>query len=186
MALLGYTQEINVLLRTVVEYANQIRFVLVGIDEEGLPSTEAAEFISSYFKDSGRYTSSKNERVKLVQKRVHDIVGADLDAFRDETSDDMRRSTDMLSNVYVRFSYYVHARYPESMDLYGGGWPGRFHLSGMAGTPKDDENLQALDTLITSASLCLRGMVQSLRLEEFLSSDPTLREWMANVLSSER
>ena len=112
---------------------------------------------------------------------MHDVIGADLDPFKDQATDDMRRATDLLSNIYVRFSYYVHGRYPESMDLYGGSWPGRFHLSGMAGTPKDDENLEVLDTLITSASLCFRGMVQSLRLRNIVSYDPIVSKWMADT-----
>jgi hypothetical protein len=38
-------------------------------------------------------------------------------------------------------------KYPEVMDLYGG-TPGRFHLDGMRGTPKDEENHQIVDTFV--------------------------------------
>ena len=44
----------------------------------------------------------------------------------------------------LSISNYVHAKNPEIMDLYGG-VPGRFHLDGMRGTPKDEENLQIID-----------------------------------------
>jgi hypothetical protein len=62
------------------------------------------------------------------------------------------------------------------MDLYGG-TPGRFHLFGMEGTPKDIENIQALDAFITTASRCFIGLVQGLQLREVLAKDPMLTEW---------
>jgi hypothetical protein len=70
----------------------------------------------------------------------------------------------------------VHGKYPETMDLYGGA-PGRFHLSGMRGTPKDLENLQMLDALVTTASRCFVGLVQDLKLQHLLSHDEMLKEW---------
>jgi hypothetical protein len=62
------------------------------------------------------------------------------------------------------------------MDLYGG-TPGRFHLYGMKGTPKDAENIEALDAFITTASRCLIGLAQGLQLRDVLAQDPVLIEW---------
>lgn len=66
------------------------------------------------------------------------------------------------------------------MDLYGGR-PGRFHVHGMKGTRKDAENVVMLDALITTASRCFVGLVQGLKLQPLLTSDPMLTEWYRNL-----
>jgi hypothetical protein len=73
-------------------------------------------------------------------------------------------------------SNYVHAKYPEVMDLYGGR-PGRFHLRGMGGTPKDSENLEIIQTFITTASNAFVIMIQSLKLHAIVEADPVLAKW---------
>jgi hypothetical protein len=78
--------------------------------------------------------------------------------------------------VYRIFSNYVHGKYPEIMDLYGGR-PGRFHLRGMSNTPKDLENLATLETFIENASTDFALMVQGLRLRPLLEADPILAKW---------
>jgi hypothetical protein len=80
------------------------------------------------------------------------------------------------------FSFYVHARYPECMDLYGGR-PGRFHLRGMRGTPKDRENFETLDTLITTATTTFIIMVQALAtLREAVFREPALARWYRDAV----
>jgi hypothetical protein len=176
LARMGFTQEVAVVIRTVIECSSQIQFVLVGI-QNGSISPEATQLIFDYFQDTERRTvPAKGAQIR--QKKLHDVIGADLDVFK-EATEDPRSTTVMLSDIYFRFSYYVHARYPETMDLYGGR-PGQFHLNGMAGTPKDIENIEIIDSQITSASLCLKGMVQGLRLFEVLAT-AGLQTWYASV-----
>src|SRR5260370_37240087 len=67
-------------------------------------------------------------------------------------------------DTYRLFSNYVHAKYPECMDLYGGR-PGQFHLHGMNGTPKDGKNLEILQTFTATTRSCLWGMIQVLKLQ---------------------
>jgi hypothetical protein len=111
---------------------------------------------------------------------VHDVIGSALDQFLavhgSTTSGNRQPTSELLSNVYINFSNYVHGKYPESMDLYGG-TPGGFHMNGMRGTPKDNENIEIIDTMITSASNCFKGMVQGLELKSIVSADPMLSEW---------
>lgn len=174
----GYSQEIGVILRTMIEYASQIDFMLASLDENGKLSTKATRFLTDFFADDQRPAAGK--RFKLPQKEVHDIVGKRLDDAAAAAGMDVKQrkaATDLLSNIYLVFSNYIHGRYPESMDLYGGR-PGSFHMYGMSRTPKDAENLEILDTLITSASNSLKGMVIDLRLHQFVQSDPELAAWM--------
>lgn len=176
----GYTQEIGVVLRTMIEYASQIDFMLASIDDAGILSKKATRFLDDFFADDTRPPVGK--RVKLPQKEVHDIVGKRMDDVAAAAGKDTRQrkpATDLLSNVYLIFSNYVHGRYPETMDLYGGR-PGSFHLYGMSRTPKDGENLEILETLITTASNSLKGMVIDLNLQQIVQSDPELAAWMAS------
>jgi hypothetical protein len=50
-------------------------------------------------------------------------------------------------------------------------------MNGKRGTPKDNENIEIIDTMITSASNCFKGMVQGLELKSIVSADPMLSEW---------
>ena len=76
----------------------------------------------------------------------------------------------LLSNVYLTLSNYVHARYPEVMDMYGGD-PKRFHVDGMLGTPKDIENLMVLECYIETVANAIRGMVYKFNMA------PLFRHW---------
>ena len=174
----GYSQEIGVILRTMIEYASQIDFMLASLDENGKLSTKAARFLEDFFADDRRPAAGK--RFNLPQKDVHDIIGKRLDDAAAAAGKDVtqrKAATDLLSNIYLVFSNYIHGRYPESMDLYGGR-PGLFHMYGMSRTPKDAENLEILDTLITSASNSLKGMVIDLKLRQLVQADPALTAWM--------
>ena len=62
------------------------------------------------------------------------------------------------------------------MDLYGGA-PGRFHLDGMRGTPKDEENLEIIDTFIDTVAIALKLIVSKLRLHHIFDDDPVLGVW---------
>ena len=81
-----------------------------------------------------------------------------------------------MGRVYATFSNYVHARYPEVMDLYGG-TPGRFHMRGMRGTPKDLENLETLEVYRTTLENCFAMMVHSLGLRSLVLEDPMTAAW---------
>lgn len=177
----GYPQEIAVLLRTVLEYSSQIDFMLASRDDKGALSSDAATFLTGFFEDSRR-TGETNRKAKLIQKRVHEIIGARLDGVIAPGNRDRPPAAELLSKIYAVFSNYVHGRYPESMDLYGG-TPGRFHFAGMLGTPKDQENIEILDTLVTTVSNCFLGMVQDLDLRSLVQADPILRTWMQASLA---
>jgi hypothetical protein len=154
--------------------------VLINRNEQGEVIERAAAFVSSFFGDNRRTGQhADRKRVKLNQKDVHDAIGANLDEFVSAVGP--RTTSDLMSHVYVVFSNYVHGRYPEKMDL-NGGRPGRFHLDGMRNTPKDVENIEIIDTLITTASNCLIQIVQNLELQSLLASNPVVSTWYREAL----
>jgi hypothetical protein len=179
LARCGYPQEIGVLYRIVQESSSQINAVMAQITTDGRVNGKLAEFIDAYFKDNHRSeSSSPDSPTKLSQKYVNELIGSQLDQFNphDPTAANWRSAADRYRHIDWVFSNYVHGRYPEAMDLYGG-TPGRFHLFGMKGTPKDMENIRALDAFITTASRCFIGLAQGLQLREVLAKDKILIEW---------
>jgi hypothetical protein len=115
---------------------------------------------------------------------VHASIGKTLDDIAEQYDDAEPRApaATLYSNIYRILSNYVHAKYPEIMDLYGGR-PGRFHLRGMSGTPKDHENLATLDTFITTASNSFVLMIQGLNLRALIETDPVLANWYSESLT---
>lgn len=113
LARYGYTQEIGVLLRAMIEYSTQIDFMLASLaGNNGKLSGDAAAFVSSFFQDAHRPGSSENKKARLIQKKIHDTIGARLDSFA-KIQNGTKPATEMLSNIYLIFSNYVHAKYPE-------------------------------------------------------------------------
>jgi hypothetical protein len=88
----------------------------------------------------------------------------------------------LLSNVYLTFSNYVHAKYPEAMDMYGGN-PGQFHVRGMTGTSKDEECVALIEAFEVTVALALVGMVQTLKLLPLIESDKMLNSWYQSLVS---
>jgi hypothetical protein len=174
----GYAQEIGVLLRTLVECTTHIEFVLDALDGEGVLRSEVDKYVRDYLGDYARNSSADFRRAQVRQGLVHKHLGETLDiaAKQDGSFEGGEPAETVYSSVYLMYSNYVHAKYPEVMDLYGGD-PGRFHLDGMRGTPKDDENFAAIDTFIDTAAIALKLIVDKLRLHHLLESDTTLRIW---------
>jgi hypothetical protein len=84
----------------------------------------------------------------------------------------------LLSNIYLNFSNYVHGRYPEAMDMFGGE-PPKFHLRGMGGTPKDDENFVMLEASIESISITLRILIQKLGMRGIVAAEKDVSAWFS-------
>lgn len=174
----GFAQEIGVLVRTLVECTTHVEFAIDAIDENGVLAPDVEKYIQDFFADFARNSSADFKRAQVRQGLVHQRLGTTLDRAAQEAGYIGQRAPAerMYSNVYLTFSNYVHAKYPEIMDLYGG-TPGRFHIDGMRGTSKDDENFQIIDAFIDTASIALKLMVSKLRLHPLLEAEPSLGIW---------
>lgn len=174
----GFAQEVGVLVRILVECTTHIEFVIHALDENQVLAAEVDKYVRDFFADFARNSSADFKRAQVRQSVVHQRLGATLDSIAQEIDRTEHRvpAERMYSNVYLTYSNYVHAKYPEIMDLYGG-TPGEFHLDGMRGTSKDEENFQIIDTFIDTAAIALKLMVSKLRLHSILGGDPNLGIW---------
>ena len=174
----GYAQEIGVLARTLVECTTHIEFVLDALGDDGVLRPDVDKYVKDYFADYARSSSADFKRAQVRQGLVHKHLGETLDSIAEQSGSIQQRvpAETAYSNIYLTYSNYVHAKYPEVMDLYGG-TPGRFHLDGMRGTSKDDEDFAIIDTFIDTVSIALKLIVSKLRLHHLLETDAALRIW---------
>ncbi|MGO9681073.1 MAG: hypothetical protein ACLPTZ_00390 [Beijerinckiaceae bacterium] len=174
----GYIFQVFVLLRTVFECASQIEYVLDPSEDDD-HRVDVERYVSGYFADSDRDPAAATETAAQVrQKKVHTVIGKTLDHVMEQSGETEGRKpgADAYFAVYRAFSNFVHGKYPESIDLYGGR-PGWFHMTGMSGTPKDDEMLAMLEPVIGTASNVFAQMIQRLGLGRLVGSDPVIASW---------
>lgn len=182
----GYAQEIAVLIRTVIEGTTHIEFVLSGRVAGVGPDPAVEKYVQDYFADFARNEPADFKRAQVKQIAVHRQLGAELDSLAQQGDRPKAfKAEHLYSNVYLSFSNYVHGKYPETMDLYGGD-PGYFHLRGMSGTPKDAENLAIIDSFVDTVSITFAQMVSNFRLHDLVERDPVLAEWFRSTLSIDR
>jgi hypothetical protein len=179
----GYVQELAVLMRILSECTRHIEYVL---DPDGSEQHKAnvQKYVREFFEDKDRNPEAEIKGVLIREKVINEQLGKTLDRIAALYGDTEGRvpAAKLLHRSSRAFSLYVHARHPESMDLYGG-TPGRFHMRGMRGTPKDRENLETLDTFITTASTTFAIMVQSIpELRTAALLDSTLKQWYADAV----
>lgn len=171
----GFHQELFILIRTFVESDAYIHYV-VGDPNEREIQPDQAEFVADFFADYQRNSANDFRRPRISQKKIHDAIGEILDTHveaRDPRTGALTTASALMSNVYLTSSNYVHARYPEIMDMYGG-VPGRFHMAGMKNTTKDAESLEAIATYCDSVPIALRMIVMKFEMDEILKDRPDL------------
>lgn len=171
----GYNQEVCVLMRTVIECTTHIEFVLSGLEGDEL-KPQQQKYVNAFFDDFERNSSNDFKKPIVRQEKVHKEISQYLDAINGEVFEG-RSTGDMMWSVYANFSNYVHARYPEAMDLFGGE-PGHFHTRGMSGTPKDHESIEILEVFIHSVGLCLMLMIQKFDMKDKIVEKPELADWI--------
>jgi hypothetical protein len=129
----GYAQELGALARIADDLLNDVLFMLKPLDGDN-PSKDQLRFFDEFFQEE--FESPLNV---LAGAQKRDIVSRrKLHATFGHLAKDALNPSDaqsMMSTIHAALSGYVHGAYPHIMELYGGS-PGRFHMSGMASTPR--------------------------------------------------
>jgi hypothetical protein len=172
-----YVQEISVLLRTMVECLRHAEYVLEPFGSEK-HKADAELLIKEFFADSKRGATADPRKYQVQQGKVHDALGEVLDQIAEQLGDtDGRKpAATWYRQTYAVLSNYVHSRYPECADLYGGR-PGQFHVRGMKGTPKDAESVVILQQFAMTLSQGFALIVQGLNLRNLVDADPVIGAW---------
>jgi hypothetical protein len=183
----GYVQELAVLMRILSECTRHIEYVLDQDDSEQ-HKANVQKYLREFFEDKDRDPEAEIKGVLIREKVINEQLGKTLDEIAAAHGETEGRvpAAKLFHRSSRAFSFYVHARYPESMDLYGG-TPGRFHLHGMRWTPKDRENAETLDSFITTASTTFVIMVQGIpELRTAALSDSALYHWYVEAVGRGR
>jgi hypothetical protein len=174
----GYVQEICVLIRTMVECIRHLEYVVEPYGS-GEHKASAERYVQEFFADGRRGAAADPHKFQMQQGKVHDALGKVLDQISAELgkdSDGRKPAGALYRDTYGVMSNYVHARYPECIDLYGGK-PGEFHVRGMSGTPKDAESLEILQSFSTTLAQGFVMMIQGLKLKAIVDADPMIGRW---------
>jgi hypothetical protein len=116
----GFIQEVVVLIRTIIEATRHIEFVL-DLDDSISHKETVRKYMAEYFADVDRGPGVELRREPIQQGKVHEQLGKTLDEIAEGKGDRNRVSAKVIyKRTYRQYSGYVHGRYPEIMDLYGG------------------------------------------------------------------
>ncbi len=171
----GFTQEIQTLLRTIIEFNNTIKF----LSRDHEPDDEVKKYIEVFFSN---FNPTKRDKSKKLpkQKSIHiSIEKSMLKYIENDQIIDLfgkKLPSESMSDVYFIFSEYIHGSYPVLMDMFNG-VPARLSMYGQPNSPKDRENLECIDTVLSSVELSIRLMLQRLKLQGLLAGDRELEDW---------
>lgn len=188
LAKYGFNQELCVVIRTIIECNSQIAFILTGMSDQHELTLKQEKLLAEFFDDFRRNQVSNFKGPHLKQQELHQVVGRAMDESLKTLEGGEKFSEivteTLLSNTYLTFSNYVHSRYPEIMDLYGG-IPERFHLRGMQGTPKDYESIDILQSYSEAVSNEIRNMIYKFSMVDKFRSNSSVMEWLVGAKNSE-
>ena len=89
-----------------------------------------------------------------------------------------------MSSVYVRFSKYIHAGYPETIELYGKRL-GELSLEGASGSIKDVESYKILESFSHTIGLAVASMVVRLAPSSISHLPNEQQAWFHKMLGAE-
>ncbi|MHC4624619.1 MAG: hypothetical protein ACYS4W_12040 [Planctomycetota bacterium] len=152
----GYVTEMGVLMRTISDCMNAIYFLL-----EHYPDTtsEVEKYVSDFF---GEFLDEPEIAPNLGKKRYRTKVKK-IHASRARLLSEhinFAVGRDMVYKNYSAYSGYVHAAYPNIMEMYGGEAPYRFQMEGMKGTPRMSEWEEVFVSFIRSVILVFGYMAE--------------------------
>ncbi|WP_211169184.1 hypothetical protein [Aromatoleum toluvorans] len=135
----GYLQEQGALQRILDELHEDISFLALGViynDHTPLHQGYLEAFYEEEF-DADTALASTQKRPMISRQKIRAYIA------RAEGAADPSTGAELTRTVSKAYSGYVHAASPHIMDMYGG-YPPRFHVSGMAGTERRAEHREDL------------------------------------------
>ncbi|MCH9047251.1 MAG: hypothetical protein IIA40_14260 [SAR324 cluster bacterium] len=164
----GHLHEMGILFRCMDECIEDILFFADARGPKGQVSVNQqraiAEFFQEQFENPGETLSKKRDR--LPRQKVRAAIIAPGHASLES------KGKEAMKTLYEGFSGFVHGAYPHIMELYGGD-PPRYHTSGMQGTPRISEYVEALINYVYRAVVAT--LLVALRLGEEDISENLLR-----------
>lgn len=180
----GFYTEVATLIRVFAEASTYVEWALSSTDASASPEykEKVRSYVEQYFADVERTSDENPKALKMRQKQIHDMQGEFLDNhLRANNISRDKSSSDLLSSVYIRFSKYVHAAYPETVDLYGAR-TGELSLTGGPSEVKDQESFEILENFAWSLELSTAGTIVRLFAEAVPRMRPEHQAWLRGMI----
>lgn len=132
----GYVQELGALFRMLDEFNEDILFLCQAIREgeiTDLHKRYLKDFYQEEFDNPDSAFLSEQKRETISRRQIHSAISRIPE--QEVNPSDNKQLHRTLSQAY---SGYVHAASPHVMEMYGG-YPPKYHVTGMLGTPRIDE-----------------------------------------------
>jgi len=137
----GFVQEQSMLSRVIDETNEDIAFLVYAVTNDTL--TDLHKQYLDYFweeeiDESGNMIDSKQKRGMVSRQKIRAYLSKVEGKILDHS-----RSIELSRTLNKTYSGFVHGASPQIMDLYGGK-PPHFHIDGMLGTIRIEENADDL------------------------------------------
>jgi len=166
----GYTQEVGALCRMADDFFHEILFFMGPIGEPG-PTKDQNKMLKDFYKEEFENLNdtlgSPQNRDSVPRRKINAAFGK---LAADELNPHDAQGT--VETVHKVLSGYVHGAYPHIMELYGG-FPPRYHMAGMLGTPRISEWKQQLVTYVYRAIIVTELIAKLLGAK---SNEQTIRQ----------
>lgn len=133
----GYVQELGALFRMLDEFNDDILFLCQAI-REGEVSDLHKKYLKAFYQEEfdnpDNAFLSEQKRETIQRRKIHSAISRIPE--QELNPSDAKQLLRTLSQAY---SGYVHAASPHVMEMYGG-YPPKFHVTGMLGTPRIAES----------------------------------------------
>lgn len=180
----GYFTEVATLMRVVIECCTFIEWAAHSMSEHATVEHKerVQKLVAEYFQDNQRFEDELPKPLKVRQKDIHDMHGQVLDVTIAEGGiESEKTASELMSSVYIRFSKYVHAGYPETIDLYGKRI-GELSLEGASGSSKDHESFEILECFGTTVGLAVAAMTVHFAPAMIKGLPADCQKWMRKML----
>jgi len=169
----GYLTEMGVLLRTIGECVNDIYFLLEKFPDK---TPEVEKYISIFLnKDADELQIVEDETKRIRRTKARTILASRVRVLAEHMN--LLVDRDAVYKNYDTYSGYVHACYPNIMELYVGGSAGKFHLQGFKKSSRTRDWEKALVDFIRITILVFGYMAEQYDKPELIHKIRELMNW---------
>jgi hypothetical protein len=135
----GFLQEQIAIHRMLDEFQQDITFLSLARFEDNISELHQ-RYLDAFYEEEfdvpEKPTASSQKRPSIPRKKIHAYI-----ARKDAESgvSNPSRGAELMRTLSKAYSGFVHGASPQIMNLFGG-FPPRFHISGMLGTPHELEH----------------------------------------------
>ncbi len=180
----GYFTEVATLMRVVAECCTFVEWAANSSAEQATDEhrIRVEKLVAEYFSDHERTDEELPRALKIRQIEIHDMHGQVLDVtMASEGIESKKSASELMSSIYVRYSKYIHAGYPETIELYGKRL-GELSLDGASGSIKDIESYDTLESFSHTISLAVASMIVQLAPSSISSLPNEQQAWFRKML----